>query len=327
MRVLLTGGNGFVGSHILDALRAHDLAVRLLLRRTSDTTFIREHLSHVEVCRGAFNNAAALDTALEGMEVLIHCAGKTKAVRVGEYYEANHLATRNLVAAANQHQATLRQFILISSLAAVGPATAASPAREEDIPHPVSDYGRSKHLGEAEVREHCRVPFTILRPAAVFGPRDRDFLLTFRLLRWRLMPLLDGGRMAFSHIYACDLAAATLAVLGRTVTFGKTYHVAHPQPCTNREFLEEIAAQMHVRAVSCPLPLRAVYPLCLAQELAAGLTGKPSILSRQKLAELAAAGWVCSVERLRTDIGFVAPTSLQEGVKMTLHWYQIHGWL
>jgi len=327
MKVLLTGATGFVGSHILDSLCESRLPVRLLLRRASDTRFIAAHLPHVEVRYGSLDDPAVLSAAMEGVEAVVHCAGKVRAIRVAEFYEANQAGARQMALAANTHKGALRQFIHLSSLAAVGPAGLEAPAREEGPPHPVSEYGRSKLLGEEEVRRVCEAPFTILRPGAVYGPRDTDFLHSFRLVRRRLMPLLNGGRMPFALIYVRDLAEAVRRCLGRDEALGKTYHVAHPEPCSNVLLLQEIAAQMDVRPLRFPVPVKAMYPLCLWEELWARFTGRPSIVSRQKLAELGARGWAASVEKIRDELGFVARTSLREGVAQTLAGYRRDGWL
>ncbi len=327
MRVLLTGANGFVGSHILDRLCAGGCAVSALLRGTSRTNFIAEHLPHVEVRQGSLSDPDSLERALQGVDCVIHCAGKTKVVHTPEYYEVNEAGTRNLVRAVSKVQGGVKHFIHISSLAANHPAGPASPALESDTPQPVSEYGKSKLRAEEAVRESCRAPFTILRPAAVYGPRDTDFLSVFQSVRWHVAPLIGGGRMPFSLIYAGDVAEAVVACIENPVAYGKTYHLASPEPSNAREFMREAAAAMNVRTLPIPVPAAALYPLCLAQELLARVTGKPGILTRQKLVELKAGGWVCSVEAIRRDLHFAAAAPLQEGIARTVDWYEQNGWI
>ena len=201
--------------------------------------------------------------AVRGADCVIHCAGKTKAVRAAEYDAVNLEGTRNVVRAVNAEKATVKHLVHISSLAANHPAGADSPALETDAPRPVSEYGRSKLRAEELVRESCEAPFTILRPAAVYGPRDADFLPVFKAVRRHLMPLIGGGRMQLSLVYVGDVAAAALRCLGNPQAYGKTYHVASPEPCTTRDFLREIAAAMNVRAVPVSIPLALLYPVAL----------------------------------------------------------------
>ena len=327
MKILLTGANGFLGSHILDRLLAAKRPVSVLLRRSSDTRFIAGHLSNLDVRYGSLADADSLERAVRGADSVVHCAGKTKAVRAAEYYDVNERGTRNLLRAIGASKGAVRRLVHVSSLAAGRPGDAEAPALESDAPCPVSHYGRSKLRGEQAVREMCEAPYTILRPAAVYGPRDADFLSAFKAVRRHVMPLIGGGRMPLSLAYVGDVADATIRCLDEPAARGRTYHVASPRLCTTREFLTELAAVMQARTLKLPLPLAALYPLCLAHEILGRLTGTPHILSRQKLAEMAAPGWVCSTEAIRRDLGFAADTPLAEGIARTVEWYEKNGWL
>ena len=327
LRVLLTGANGFLGSHILDRLRAEGMVPRVLLRPASDTQFICTHLDAVEVCHGSIAEPASLTAALEGITHVIHCAGKTKALRVAEYYEVNQQGTRYLVEALNAQAGPVRRLVYISSLAASGPATAAAPAQEDAPPDPVSEYGRSKLAGEQEVREHCRAPFTILRPAAVYGPRDRDVLVSVKWLRAPLRPRFGGERQALSFIFAKDAAAAVVRCLAQDQAAGQTYNLAAPEALTLGGVVREIQRQLGRRSLALPLPGSALWLACAAQDLISSLTRRPHILSREKYPELRAPGWVCDVTRIQRELGFVAPTTFRAGLGETLKWYREAGWL
>ena len=327
MKILLTGANGFVGSHILDQLCAADHRVRVLLRKSSRTGFIETRLPGIEVRYGSLDDPESVVEAVRGADGVIHCAGKTKAVRAAEYDAVNLQGTRNVVRAVNIEKGTVKHLIHISSLAANHPAGVGAPALETDAPGPVSEYGRSKLRAEGLVRESCEAPFTILRPAAVYGPRDADFLPVFKAIRRHLMPLIGGGRMQLSLVYVGDVAAAALRCLGDPRAYGKTYHVASPEPCATRDFLREIASVMNVRAVPVFIPFALLYPAALGRELLARVTGKPNILSRQKLKEMKASGWVCSTDLIRRDLQFTAGTTLREGIARTIIWYEQNGWI
>ena len=327
MKVFLTGASGFVGSHVLDSLLSGHHEVSILLRRTSNTRFISQHLPTVSVHFGSVGDVSALIKAMRGTEALIHCAGRTKAVHSSEFYQVNQAGTRNMVMAANACRESVRRLVYISSQAVSGPGVPARPAEETGDPHPVSLYGRSKWLGEAEIRQHCLVPWTILRPAAVYGPRDTEFLPVFKKVKQRIMPLLSGAKRPLHIIYGPDVAVAVLQCLGEDRAVGGTYHVAAEPPCTDEEFMEEIAAQLQVRPVRLRIPRAGLYLASVIQGILSRATGRPNMLSRQKLPELLAPGWVCSTEKIRRDLGFTAPTSLQEGVRRTIEWYRGEGWL
>jgi nucleoside-diphosphate-sugar epimerase len=238
----------------------------------------------------------------------------------------NQAGTRNVVNAVNRQQGRVQRLVHISSLAAAGPARREKPAREEDSPRPVSDYGKSKLAGELEVRNHCRAEYVILRPPAVYGPRDAEFLRLFKAVKHHLLPRM-GRAQALSLAFVRDLAEAVVTCLNHPAATGRTYFVAAREVVTAQGMAEEIAAQMKVWTLPLPLPTGLLWPICLGREVMSRLTGKPSVLSLQKFAELRAPGWVCDPTRLERETGCDCPTTLKSGVAETLSWYQQHDWL
>jgi nucleoside-diphosphate-sugar epimerase len=276
---------------------------------------------------GCLSNPESLDAALREITHVIHCAGCTKALRASEFHEVNHLGTRRLVEAVNQQQEGIRRLVHISSLAAGGPAQPDQPAREETPPNPVSEYGRSKLAGEQEVRSGCKPEHVILRPPAVYGPRDVEFLHLFKAVKAHLLPLFGGGRQPLSFVFVSDLAEAAVTCLTHPAAAGKTFYVASPQVVTAGALAGEIALQMGTWTLPLLLPVAALWPLCCAQEAISRWTGKANVLSRQKYAELRAPGWVCDPSRLRRELGFVCGVTLKTGIAETLAWYRRQGWL
>ena len=326
MKVLLTGASGFVGSHILDSLRARGIDTAVLLRSTSNRRFIETHLPHITVCTGSINHPQSLGAALRDITHVIHCAGCVKASRLPEFYEINHLGTRNVVEAINQRTGQIQRLVHISSLAAGGPATADRPAREDDPPHPVSEYGKSKLASEQEVRQ-CKSDSVILRPPAVYGPRDDAFLPFFKTIKAHIQPRVGSASFALSLVFVKDLAETVVACLTPAAAAGKMFYVASPEITKAHALAAEMAAQMKTWTLKIPLPRLALWPACQLQEAISRLTGKPNVLSRQKYAELSAPGWVCDPARLRQELGIGCPTKLQAGLAETLVWYRQHGWL
>jgi nucleoside-diphosphate-sugar epimerase len=326
LKVLLTGSSGFVGSHILDSLRQRGLATVLLLRPSSNRQFIAAHLPEVEVRSGGIEDLPSLRQAMAGVSQVIHCAGATKATRRAGFFEVNQGGTHNIVTAINERGGQVQRLVHVSSLAAVGPAPPEKPAREEDEPRPVSDYGKSKLAGESEVRNHCRAEYVILRPPAVYGPRDGEFLRLFRAVMRHLLPKPSGSQV-LSLVYVRDLANAVVACLDHPAAAGQTYFVAAREVVTARAMAQEIARQMKVWTIPLPLPNALLWPICLAQELMSRLTGRPNVLSLQKFAELCAPGWVCDPTRLEREVGLTCPTALKAGLAETMGWYRLHHWL
>jgi nucleoside-diphosphate-sugar epimerase len=327
MKVLLTGATGFVGSHILDALCARGISTAVLLRPTSNRQFLAAHLGTIQLCLGSISDRESLASALAGVTHVVHCADSTKTFAAEEFDRVNHLGTRQVLAAANQRPGQVQRLLYISSLAAVGPASPDAPAREEDLPRPVSDYGQSKLAAELAIKQECRAEYVILRPPGVYGPRDSEFLRLFKAVRAHFRPDFGRGSRAFSLVFVRDLAEAVLACLTHPAAAGKTYHVAFAQPTSVRALSEEVARQMGVWTVGLPLPVQVLWPICLCQELWSRATGRASVLNRQKYAELKAPGWVCDTRRLERELGFACGTSLRQGIAETLAWCQAQGCL
>ena len=275
---------------------------------------------------GSIDDPESLQRAMAGITHVIHCAGATKASRIAGFYEVNQAGTRNVVNAVNSQQGRVQRLVHISSLAAAGPSQPDKPVREQDPPGPVSEYGKSKLAGELEVRNHCRTEHVILRPSAVYGPRDAEFLRLFKAAKCHLQARLGGGQ-TFSLVFVRDLADAVVTCLDHPAAGGKTYFVAAREVVTARRMAEEVAAQMRVWTLPLPVPLALLWLMCLAQEAMTRLTGKPNVLSLQKFAELRAPGWVCDPALLERDTGYACPTTLQTGVAETLNWYRQQHWL
>ena len=276
--------------------------------------------------RGSITDPASLPAALDGVTHVIHCAGATKAQPLSQFYEVNQQGTRNLVEAVNATQGRAQRLVHISSLAAAGPAPAQKPAQEEDLPCPVSEYGRSKLAGEQEVGERCRAQHVILRPPAVYGPRDVEFLRLFRAVKGHLLPA-PPGRQPLSLVFVRDLAEVAVACLEHPAAANRTYFVSSPEVAGARQMAAEVAAALQTWTLPLPLPSALLWLLCLAQELGSRLTAKANVLSLQKYAELRAPGWVCDPSRLKQELGLECPTGLKAGIAETLAWYQREHWL
>jgi nucleoside-diphosphate-sugar epimerase len=182
LKALVTGATGFVGSHLVERLLGAGMEVACLMRPTSPPR--RTALDGLDVERriAALDDPDALARAVRGVDYVFHAAGLTRARTLAEYQAVNADGTGRLLEALLAEGAALRRFVYVSSLAAAGPARSPEPPDESAEPHPADDYGASKLAGEHVVLEHAnRLPVTIVRPPAVYGPRDANFLPLFRL--------------------------------------------------------------------------------------------------------------------------------------------------
>jgi len=200
--VLVTGGAGFVGSHLVDALLARDIPVRALVRPETD----RRWLSRVDFALGDIGDPHGEDALLraaEGCDVVYHVAGITQAKTKGAFTRINAEGAGRMGRAAAR--AAVPRFVLVSSLAAGGPARAGRPRTEGDPDMPVGGYGRSKREGEVRASEAFG-PVVTVRPPVVYGPRDAALAILFRMADRGFLPLPGGLLQRLSLVHAKDLA-------------------------------------------------------------------------------------------------------------------------
>jgi nucleoside-diphosphate-sugar epimerase len=327
MRVLVTGATGFLGSHIAEQLARQGHAVRVLVRRTSDRSFLQGF--EAEEALGEITQPDTLPAAVEGMEAVVHAAGLTKARSAAEFEAVNAGGTANLLAALDPAQ-PLRRFVLISSLAAHGPSEDGRPRPPDAAPTPVTAYGRSKLKAEELVRSwagdgHAA---TIIRPPVIYGPRDRQLLPFFHLARWRLAPLLGGGTNAVSCVYVEDAArAAVLAASAGDDVPSATYALDDGAVYTWRDLLAAVEQTMGRRALRIPSPPWAFAAAAFVSELYGRLRNQAVSFTRDKVIEMRQRYWVCSHGEISRDLGWEPRVGLSEGAALTAAWYRQHGWL
>jgi nucleoside-diphosphate-sugar epimerase len=325
-QVLVTGANGFVGSHLVEALLAQGYPVRCLVRRTSDLTFIRN--LPADWAYGDVASGDGLEAACAGVEAVCHLAGATKARDEDTYFRINATGTRHLLSACEKAAPHLRRFVYISSLAAVAPSPDGHPIDESYPPRPLTYYGRSKLEGEKHCHQYNdRLPLVILRPPAVYGPRERDILFYFQMVNRGIKLLLGRGERRASFVFVQDLVALILRVLEDDRAVGQTYFATEGRDYDWQEMSDLVAASLGKRTVRVVLPEGLLPAIAAVVGLQARFTGQPALLNDQKLIELRQRYWVCSAEKARRELGFEAQYDLATGVQLTAQWYRQHGWL
>jgi len=319
--ILVTGGTGFIGSHLVERLVAEGRPVRCLVRRAATACNLPPS---IELAHGDLAGGAGLAEALRGVDTVIHLAGVTKARTVADYNLGNAVATANLLRAAVE----AKRIVHVSSLAAAGPSPADRPLTETDEPRPVSHYGRSKLAGEQAVSQSPLAGRTVIvRPPVVYGPRDRDVLQMLRTVSRGWMARIGALPRRFSHIYVGDLVDGLIVAANCIGAGGKVFYLANATPVSWDEFGNAAARLMGRKMSTVAIPETAAYVLGMCAEWWARLSGKPGILSRDKVREACCMGWVCDPGRARRELGFSASTSLEQGLRRTLDWYKEAGWL
>ncbi len=324
MRILLTGGSGFVGGHVARALAAEGHELRLLLRPTSDTSLV-DDVSFERVV-GDLRQADTLAAACEGIDAVVHAAAVLRAVRQGDFMRANREGTRNLAEAAVQ--AGVERFVYISSIAAQGPAPSRTPESPETTLHPVSVYGRSKAAGEEELlKELGKMQIAIIRPPMIYGPGDTGLQMFFWLARRHVSARLGDGSNLVDAIYGPDLADAIVAILRSSPRDVARYHIRGVDgPFTWNDLLSTLERVAGKRLWIPTLSPAVFHGFARCSEAWAALTRSEPMLDRTRVVEMRQPAWICDSTSLTDDTGWQAKTQLEDGMRETMSWYQEHGW-
>jgi nucleoside-diphosphate-sugar epimerase len=325
MKVLVTGGTGFIGSRLIERLRRRGDEVICVAKDRLNAAFLES--LNVPVILGDLNNGIGWDAILDGVDSIYHLAGVTRAKSWNEYYEGNYHATKRLVEICIAHCTSLKRFVYVSSLAAVGPSPDGEPVTEETRYHPVSHYGKSKMLGEMEVvKARDRLPITVVRPSAVYGPRERDMYKYMRLILVGIQPLIGFRRKLLSLIHSDDLVDGILLTGEHPHAVGEKYFLGSEVCYSIEDIGDAIARAVQKKPMKVRMPHALVYTAGVAAEVFGRITRKQTFFNLQKARESVQTAWTCSVEKARTQLGFRQKVSLEDGMLRTYLWYCDNGW-
>lgn len=321
-----------MGSHLVEELlrRGYD-EVRCLVRTRQkwlqplDITPVRGDLSDIEL----------LWEAVRDVDYVYHVAGITRAQAWESFYQANVQATLNLMGALRHANPGVRRVLVTSSLAAVG-RCAADVATEDTPLRPISMYGRSKAEMEQALRDPHemrapymeQLPITIVRPPAVYGPRDRDILTFFQAVQRRVCPVVGrGDAPALSLVHVRDLVRGMVDAAEHEATAGDTYFIGSEARYSWNDVQAASTEALDTWALTVPVPGPLVEAVGALAEGWGQLTGSYPPLNREKAREIRHACTVCSSDKARRTFGYAQQIALDEGVQETIAWYRQQGWL
>lgn len=326
MKILITGATGFIGSHIAERLHGGGHSLSAIVRKSSDKKWIA-HLP-VEYREGEYSDGAFLRKAVADAEMIYHVAGVTKAKTQEGYMQGNHAVTRDLLAAVLFAKPPLRRFVHVSSGAAVGPARPGVPVDETTPFHPITTYGRSKMEAEKEcLKVMDRIPVTIVRPPAVYGPRDTDVFEFFRTMWKGIQPLIGFGDKMVSLIHVSDLADGIILAGEHNNSAGQTYFISSASYYNWLHVGDVTAAVMNRRPLRIKIPEWCIYVIGAVAQFAATFGSKPALINLEKARDIVQDAWIFDGSKAGRDLGFREKLTLEEGVRTTLEWYRSQGWL
>ena len=326
MKALITGGNGFIGSHLADTLLAKGYSVRCLVRRTSDLTWLQGH--DIEYVYGDLFDKPALETSVAGVDYVYHSAGVTKAKTKEGYYKGNTEGTRNMLEAVLSVNPGLKRFIHVSSQAAIGPSSSRTPIDERATAHPITTYGKSKWEAEVECqRFQEKLPITIVRPPAVYGPRDKDVFEFFHTMSRGLQPMIGFSDKYVSLIHVEDLVRGFVMAAESPNAAGNAYFISSRRTYNWKELGDITREALGRRALRIRIPEAIVFVVSAVAEFASLFSSKPALLNIEKGKDIVQNFWTCDSSRAKADFGFEEEIQIEDGISRTIAWYRNQGWL
>jgi len=317
MRIFLTGGTGFIGTHLVERLLKRGAEIFALVRDPARARWAKKE--NVHLLRGDLLTIPALPS---GIDIVYHLAGKTKAHRAMEYYTVNREGTASLFRALVAAGGSPPRVIHLSSLAAAGPSTSPDGVRESDSPRPVTPYGQSKLQAEEVALEYKHsFPVVIVRASAIYGPGDMDFLDFFRWIKRGILPAVREKKLV-SLCYVKDLVEALDLCGERDLASGEILNIADPRPYSWDELGEAAGRALGKKPKRIQMPMAFFYLAAALSELSSRVRRKPGIFSRDKFIDLQQPGWVANVDKARQLLSFVPRFSLEMGLRETMDWYR-----
>lgn len=326
MRCFVTGGSGFVGSHLCERLRADGHEVWALVRKTSN-------VAHLEACgarliEGSLESQNVIARWAPECDVVFHLAAVTKSLRPEGFRENNVRGTFNLLRGLERGDFKGR-ILYLSSLSAGGPAPSASTLRRErDLDRPVSLYGKSKRAAERVVKE--KLPpgctFTILRPGPIYGPRELDILEVFKMMQNQGIAVQFGAGVVIQMTHVEDIVSGIVAAAFSEAAAGKTYYLTEPTRWRFADIIE-LAQELVDRPVRLiRLPMWTASALGAGYDLAGRIAGRLlGPMSRDKAREMTARFWLGDPGLIERELGWEAKWAFPDGLRATLAWYRKEG--
>lgn len=328
-KILLTGASGFIGSFLVEEALKRNYEVYAGIRKTSSRKYLTDpRIKFIELDFADISLLREKIIEAPTFDYVVHNAGLTKAINKKDYFTSNYQYTKNFVDVLIAQERVPEKFVYMSSLAAYGPGhpLKLSPVRSTDTPRPVTSYGKSKLESEKYLSSLPGFPYIIIRPTAVYGPRERDLFTLIQLMNKNIEFIVGFRKQSLSFVYVKDLAKAVFQVMESNV-INKGYFVSDGNFYTAKMLGNIIKEQLGKKAIRIQIPNKLVRAIALLTEASKYITGKQPVLNLEKVNELECVNWKCDTQPLINDVNFNPEYNLSRGVQETIEWYKQHNWL
>lgn len=323
---VVTGANGFVGSHLVDLLLEKGYRVRCITRKTSNLRWLENKDVEIHDC-GLLNKEGLLK-ALDGAEYIYHVAGVVKSKKPEGYFKGNVDTTRTLLEVALDFKDNLKKILIVSSQTVAGPSLDGKPVNEEMECKPITTYGKSKLAEENLARSFMdRLPITICRAPAVYGERDTEILIFFKTFNSGLMTTIGFNTKLISLIHVKDLVDGFYLAAINDDAIGQTYFISSEKYYTWEEIGEVTSKILNKKPLKVKVPHKIVYSLATISQFFALFSSKPATLNIEKARDITQTAWICDTSKAIKELGYRQNISIERGINMTCDWYKEMKWI
>ena len=342
-RILVTGASGFIGSFIVEEALRLGMETWAAVRKSSSRAYLQDDRIHLIELNLSSQKELEMQLMGHQFDYVVHAAGVTKCLRKEDFQRVNTEGTKNLVRALMALQMPLERFVYISSLSVFGAIREQQPyeeIREGDTPRPNTAYGRSKleaeqwldELNKADESRAYReqvgeLPYVVLRPTGVYGPRERDYFLMAKSIKQHSDFAVGYRRQDITFVYVLDVVQAVFLACewGQT---GRKYFLSDGEVYQSTTFSNLIREELgHPWWIRIKAPIWVLRVVTAVGDVVGRLTGHVTALNNDKYHILRQRNWRCDIEPARRELGYEPLYQLEQGVKMTIRWYKEHGWL
>ena len=323
---VVTGANGFVGSHLVDLLLEKNYKVRCLVRKTSNMRWLEG--KDVELINSGLFDKEGLRKAIKDASYIFHVAGVVKSKKPEGYFKGNVDTTRNLLDTALEFKDTIKRFLVVSSQTATGPSINGNHVNEMTECHPITTYGRSKLAEEKLAQTYMdRLPVTICRAPAVYGERDTEILIFFKTFSKGLMTTIGFNIKKISLIHVLDLVNGFYLASVSDKSKNQIYFISSEKYYTWEEIGEVTSKVIGKNPVKIKVPHSIVFSIATVAQFFALFNTGPATLNIEKAKDITQTYWTCDTSKAVNELGYHQQISIEEGIKRTVDWYKKMKWI
>ncbi len=330
MKILITGASGFIGSFIVEEALRQGFETWAVVRKSSSRSFLQDERIHFIELDLSSEEQLKEQLKEHQFDYVVHAAGVTKCLHKEDFFRINAEGTKNLVRALIALQMPLKRFVYISSLSIMGAIREEQPyqeIRESDKAQPNTAYGKSKIKAEEWLDTVKGLPYVILRPTGVYGPRERDYFMMAKSIQAHTDFAVGFKQQDITFVYVTDVVQAVFLALEKGQT-GRRYFLSDGEVYQSSTFSDLIRKELGnpwwIR-ITAPIWLLRVITFC--GEYIGHMTGKVTALNNDKYYIMRQRNWRCDIEPARQELGYAPKVKLAEGVHRSIQWYKENGWL